>query len=203
MYHVGASGICWMFRCWLWEHWQIPRMPVLMAVSFQGQCSLSNIISHQLRERNHEFLRTTMLSQHKPTHDKTNKTTVRPAKTQISLGICPVWSESSLSDQPGHLPSLISVFAVCIKKAWVLSYPFSGQRRLWSDWADAQSDLSLRWAHRSFCWFCHDVAHMYSACICLFIMHALLSVDGWLPLVIVALPGVFIWLFKCWNSFKT
>ena len=22
-----------------------------------------------------------------------------------------------------------------------------GQRRLWSDWADAQADLSLRWAH--------------------------------------------------------
>ena len=30
-------------------------------------------------------------------HDKTNKVTVRPAKTQISLGIRPVWSESSLS----------------------------------------------------------------------------------------------------------
>ena len=29
-------------------------------------------------------------------HDKTNKVTVRPAKTQISLGIRPVWSESSL-----------------------------------------------------------------------------------------------------------
>ena len=31
-----------------------------------------------------------------PPHDKTNKVTVRPAKTQISLGIRPVWSESSL-----------------------------------------------------------------------------------------------------------
>ena len=27
-----------------------------------------------------------------PPHDKTNKMTVRPAKTQISLGIHPVWS---------------------------------------------------------------------------------------------------------------
>ena len=27
-----------------------------------------------------------------PRHDKTNKMTVRPAKTQISLGIRPVWS---------------------------------------------------------------------------------------------------------------
>ena len=31
-----------------------------------------------------------------PRHDKTNKVTVRQAKTQISLGIRPVWSESSL-----------------------------------------------------------------------------------------------------------
>ena len=34
-----------------------------------------------------------------------------------------------------------------MKKAWTLSYPLSAQRRLWSDWADAQADLSLRWAH--------------------------------------------------------
>ena len=24
---------------------------------------------------------------------------------------------------------------------------------------DAQADLSLRWAHRSFCWFCHETTH--------------------------------------------
>ena len=69
-----------------------------------------------------------------------------PAKTQISLGIRPVWS----------------VFAVRMKKAWVLSYPLSAQQRLWSDWADAQADLSLRWAHMQFCWFCHDTAHIPS-----------------------------------------
>ena len=32
-------------------------------------------------------------------HDKTNKVAVHPAKTQISLGIRPVWSESSLCAQ--------------------------------------------------------------------------------------------------------
>ena len=47
------------------------------------------------------------------------------------------------SDQPGHPPSLIRVFAVRMKKAWVLSYPLSAHRRLWSDWADAQADLSF------------------------------------------------------------
>ena len=29
-----------------------------------------------------------------------------------------------------------------MKKAWVLSYSLSAERRLWSDWADAQADLS-------------------------------------------------------------
>ena len=26
--------------------------------------------------------------------------------------------------------------------------------------ADAQADLSLRWTHRSFCWFCRAAAHI-------------------------------------------
>ena len=54
------------------------------------------------------------------------------------------------SDQPGHSPSLIRVFAVHMKKAWVLSYQLSAQRRLWSLGA------------HSFCWFCHVVAHLFS-----------------------------------------
>ena len=58
------------------------------------------------------------------------------------------------SNQPWHPPSLIRVFAVRRKKVWVLSYPLSAQRRLWSDWADAQADLSLRWAH------CHFVGNV-------------------------------------------
>ena len=72
-----------------------------------------------------------------PRHDKTNKMSARPAKT----------------DQPGHLSSLISVFAVRTKKPWVLSYPLSAQWRLWLDWADARADLSLRWAHTHFVGF--------------------------------------------------
>ena len=48
------------------------------------------------------------------------------SETQISLGISPVWS----------------VFTVRMNKPWVLSYPLSAQRRLWSVWADAQADLS-------------------------------------------------------------
>ena len=41
-----------------------------------------------------------------PPHDKTNIMTVRPAKTQISLGI-----HSKDSDQTGWMPRLIWVFA--------------------------------------------------------------------------------------------
>ena len=81
---------------------------------------------------------------------------VRPAKTQVSLGIRPVWSESLLCAQwVAKYPRFLhadsedsdQIFTVCMKKALVLIYPFSAQRRLWSDWADSQADLSLRWAH--------------------------------------------------------
>ena len=74
-----------------------------------------------------------------PPRDKTDKMTVRPAKTQISLGIRPVWSESLLSaqwvakdpsflhaesedsDQTGRMPRLIWVFAGCTTTLLVLS----------------------------------------------------------------------------------
>ena len=61
---------------------------------------------------------------------------VCPAKVQISLGVRPVWS----------------VFAVRMKKSWVLSYPLSAQRRLWTHWANTQADRSLLWAHSHFVW---------------------------------------------------
>ena len=64
--------------------------------------------------------------------------------------------------QPGHPPSLIRVFAVRMKKVWILSYPLSEWQRLCSDWTDAQTNRSLRWAHMHFCWFCHVLAHFYS-----------------------------------------
>ena len=62
------------------------------------------------------------------------------------------------SDQPGHPPSLIRVFAVRMKKAWVLSYLLSAQRRLMRlGGCQGWSESSLG-AH-SFCWFCRVVAH--------------------------------------------
>ena len=73
---------------------------------------------------------------YEPVHDKTNKMTCAPAKTQIRLGIHPVWSESSLciqwvakypsflhadsedSDQTGQMPRLIWVFAERTSFCW-------------------------------------------------------------------------------------
>ena len=52
---------------------------------------------------------------YEPPHDKTNKMACAPSED---------------SDQPGHSPSLIRVFAVRMKKAWVPSYLFIVQRRL-------------------------------------------------------------------------
>ena len=52
-------------------------------------------------------------------------------------------ASSEDSDQPGHPPSLIRVFAVRMKKPWGLSYPLSAQRRLWSDWADVFTGRTL------------------------------------------------------------
>ena len=40
---------------------------------------------------------------------------------------------------PLSAPSLIWVFAIRMKKAWVLSYPLGAQRRVWSDWTDDQN----------------------------------------------------------------
>ena len=65
-----------------------------------------------------------------------------------------LWAQQRRRSAWAHSPpSLIRVFGVRMNKAWVLSYTLSTQRRLWSDCADAQADLSLRWAHTHFVGF--------------------------------------------------
>ena len=87
----------------------------------------------------------TRLYWNEPPHDKTNKMTCVPSKD---------------SDQPGHLPSLIRVFTVRSMGSEGPKVFSCRQRRLWSDWANAQADLSLCLVHRSFCWFCRAVAQI-------------------------------------------
>ena len=71
----------------------------------------------------------------------TTKGLVHPVNTQISMG-CP--HEENLGPY---------------------SYPMTHSED-WSDWRDAQADMSLHWAHRSFCWFCHASAQMVSVNTC-------------------------------------
>ena len=56
--------------------------------------SINNLL---ISINNHKLSHIEDRSGYDPRHDKTNKMSVRPAKTQISLGIRPVWSESLLS----------------------------------------------------------------------------------------------------------
>ena len=80
-----------------------------------------------------------------PAHDKPYKIACAPSED---------------SDQPGHPPSLISVFAVRSMGSSGPKLSSCGQQRLCSDWVDAQADLSLRWAHKPFCRFYHAPAHL-------------------------------------------
>ena len=95
----------------------------------QPRDSIQKLLSHILLLQffENEFFQCCNINE--PPHDKTNKMTVCPGKTQISLGISPAWSESSLcaqwvakdptflhadskdSDQTGRMPRLIWVFA--------------------------------------------------------------------------------------------
>ena len=101
------------------SHWGL-NLKMIFLVKTDHEVGLWNIWPHMSRDMT------------KPTNWH-----VCPAKTQISLGIRPVWS----------------VFPVRMRKPWVLSYPVSPQWRIWSDWADAQADLSLCWAHSHFVGF--------------------------------------------------
>ena len=98
---------------------------------------------HDMTEK---FLKATLNPNKQQEHGHTSMLN-EPPDDKINKMAC---APSEDSDQPGHPPSLIRVFAVLMKKAWVLSYPLSTQRRPWSDWANVQADLSLRLAHSYF-----------------------------------------------------
>ena len=70
----------------------------------------------------------------------TQLTPIEPHRDKTSKMAC---APSEDSDQPGHSPSLIRVFTVRMKKAKILSYPLSAQRRLRSAWASAKTLIRL------------------------------------------------------------
>ena len=109
---LGPRGPKVRVQTWGIQEWPLAR---LASMCFNKKWE---VVSHS-----HHFVSSWATS------DKTNKMIVSPAKTLISLGIHPVWSESSLSalkiakdpsflhadsresDQIGQMPRLIWVFA--------------------------------------------------------------------------------------------
>ena len=86
--------------------------------------------------------------------------TLNSVSGKICSGILCLWAATSGnvpstrehsedSDQPAHSRSLIKIFTGQILDSQWSKVSSCGQRRLWSDCADAQADLSLRWAHGS------------------------------------------------------
>ena len=86
-----------------------------------------------------------------------HKTTKEPPRDKTNKMAC---APSEDSDQPGHPLSLNQESWLCTH--WVAKGPrfLHADSEDWSDLADAQADLSLRWAHMPLCWFCHEAAQI-------------------------------------------
>ena len=93
---------------------------------------------------------------------KKNKTTINvlcmtvieavcyPLSSRFETNVASIWAATWQNQENECAPT---VFTVRMKKPWILSYPLNGQQRLWSDWADAQADLSVCWEHTHFVGF--------------------------------------------------
>ena len=136
----GSKAVsCRLQRLWLdWADDQADLRVHWMHRSFYWFCHAPAQLPHEVNNE--------------PQHDKTNKVSVRPAKTQISLGICPVWSESRC---PVWSESSLSAWRNLgpLATHWMHSED-SDQTEQMPSW----SESSLG-AH-SFCWFCHVAARI-------------------------------------------
>ena len=98
----------------------------------------------QLNKTYTSYIEASCLYLHLSQHDKTyNKT-------------CAI---SKDLDQPVHPPSMARALVYSSLDSLEAVEGTCDQRRLWSDCADAQADLSLRWSHKSHCRFCRALAH--------------------------------------------
>ena len=59
-----------------------------------------------------------------------------------------------------NLLHIHTVWSVCLRNPWALSYPYSTYQTLWSDYADGQADLSLQWVYMPTCTFCWGPAQV-------------------------------------------
>ena len=73
----------------------------------------------------------------------------------------PVLSEPAHdTDHPVHSPSMSRVLVrPSLDSPEAVEGTYDWQRH-WSDCTDAQADLSLCWSHKSYCRFCHALAHI-------------------------------------------
>ena len=111
-----------------------------------------------------------LVSEYEPLHDKTNKMTMRPAKTQISLGIRLSSKETSVpyednedSDQTGRMPRLIWVFTGRTATLLVLSWGGSNNTRvpIINEWAYFKT---IAWAVQKKIWqITHDVIFRHTS----------------------------------------
>ena len=85
-------------------------------------------------------------------------TSYEPAQNKTIKMSC---ARSKDPDQSVHPPSLTRDYAMCsIGSLGIKVSAFDSEDC--SVWANAQADLSLRWLHRSFCWFCPAQADIES-----------------------------------------
>ena len=68
---------------------------------------------------------------------------------------------SKVSDQFVHPPCIAGVFVYSSLDSLDAVDGTCDQRRLWSDYAEAQANLSLRWSHKSYCRFSRALAHLH------------------------------------------
>ena len=64
------------------------------------------------------------------------------------------------TDQPIRTPTMARVLVYSSLNSLEAVEGTSDQRRLRSDCAYAQADLSLRWSHKSYCGFCRELAQI-------------------------------------------
>ena len=157
---IGSWGpnvsSCAQWRLWscpAWSESPLGAKVILLVLSWGGSTAMhaltwrdigdrsSGCVSVDIHPRSEDGNYPTkgLQCSYEPPHDKTHKMTVRPEKTQISLGIHPDWSESSLCTQ------------------WVAKDPsfLHADSGDWSVWSE--SSLGTQ----PLCWFWHEAAHIW------------------------------------------
>ena len=115
---------------------------------------VKNVDIQQYFSKDNRSIYISLQSLYEPSRDKTKKVACAPSEN---------------SDQPGHPPSVIRVFAVRMNKAWVLSYPLSAQRSEDSDQTGRMPRLIWVFDGRTLILFVLSRGGSYISCCSLFL----------------------------------